>query len=203
MKWAIWTMKKMATVLLISGLTLAATAWIVNTYVHSLLSSFNIQLKDQPTLWSMVTGGRTTGSSSSAKESLPSAGKEESKANPPSQQTEKSAKMEDAAPVMGTALEEGSEDSSENGASGSTVNPHEALVMTPGEMTERKDNLPGTDKQQILALLMAKLPQEEMQKISAAMEGGLTEKELQDIQQVLARYLSKEEYAKLMQMLKE
>jgi hypothetical protein len=135
---------------------------------------------------------------------------------------------DDALPVMGQGLEESGSEAggaangkvSQKGAVSAGTSGNESrkqaegtttpetsieghdLVITPDHLTEKKNNLPAAQKQEIFAILMNKLPPEEMQKISAAMEGGLTEQELQDIQQVLAKYLTKEEYNKLMALLK-
>ncbi|MNW31489.1 hypothetical protein D3C74_84080 [compost metagenome] len=115
---------------------------------------------------------------------------------------------EGALPVMGTADDE---DTPAAAPSESSTPPaleehgsleEEELVMTPGDLVDRKDELNKQQKQEILSMLMNKLPAEDMQMISTAMEGGLTEKELQDIQQVIAKRLTNEEYTKLMEMLK-
>lgn len=121
---------------------------------------------------------------------------------------DKESTPEGALPVMGTA----DEDDAPTAASPESSTPlaaeerdsleEEALVMTPGDLVDRKDELNTQQKQEILSMLMNKLPAEDMQMISTAMEGGLTEKELQDIQQVIAKRLTNEEYTKLMEMLK-
>lgn len=115
---------------------------------------------------------------------------------------------EGALPVMGTAdnddapTAESPEPSTPLAAEERDSLEEEALVMTPGDLVDRKDELNTQQKQEILSMLMNKLPAEDMQMISTAMEGGLTEKELQDIQQVIAKRLTNEEYTKLMEMLK-
>ncbi|WP_028591480.1 hypothetical protein [Paenibacillus massiliensis] len=125
--------------------------------------------------------------------------------NPASEEEEST--PEGALPVMGTADDE----DTPTAASPESATPpvvegrsleEEELVMTPGDLVDRKDELNTQQKQEILSMLMNKLPAEDMQMISTAMEGGLTEKELQDIQQVIAKRLTNEEYTKLMDMLK-
>ncbi|WP_018883703.1 hypothetical protein [Paenibacillus massiliensis] len=124
--------------------------------------------------------------------------------NPTSEEEEST--PEGALPVMGTADDE---DTPTAASPGSATPPvveersleEEELVMTPGDLVDRKDELNTQQKQEILSMLMNKLPAEDMQMISTAMEGGLTEKELQDIQQVIAKRLTNEEYTKLMDML--
>lgn len=125
--------------------------------------------------------------------------------NPTSEEEEST--PEGALPVMGTADDE---DTPTTASPESATPPvveersleEEELVMTPGDLVDRKDELNTQQKQEILSMLMNKLPAEDMQMISTAMEGGLTEKELQDIQQVIAKRLTNEEYTKLMDMLK-
>ncbi|MGQ3477367.1 hypothetical protein [Paenibacillus sp. TY11] len=218
MRWLGWLLKKGMTVVLVSALTLAVTGVVVNAYVQSLLRQFNIQLDHQPIWglgWLKGSAGTDQGTDTGKNKTT---GSGSGSVTPP----------DDALPVMGQGLEEneggaggasngkGSQEGSTSaGTSGNesreqaegTATPETSiegqdLVITPDHLTEKKNNLPAAQKQEIFAILMNKLPPEEMQKISAAMEGGLTEQELQDIQQVLAKYLTKEEYNKLMGMLK-
>lgn len=217
MRWLGWLLKKGMTVVLVSALTLAVTGVVVNAYVQSLLRQFNIQLDHQP-IWGLgwLKGAGTDQSTDTGKNKT--TGSDSGSVKPP----------DDALPVMGQGLEESgsgtdgatngkvpqegsmSPETSDNGSrkqAEGTATPETSieghdLVITPDHLTEKKNNLPAAQKQEIFAILMNKLPPEEMQKISAAMEGGLTEQELQDIQQVLAKYLTKEEYNKLMDLLK-
>ncbi|MGG4217192.1 hypothetical protein ABEW32_03050 [Paenibacillus jamilae] len=217
MRWLGWLLKKGMTVVLVSALTLAVTGVVVNAYVQSLLRQFNIQLDQQP-IWGLGWLNGSTGANKSTETGKSkTTGSDSGSATPP----------DHALPVMGQDLEEsgskigsapndkGSQEGStsartpgsESQQAGGTATPETSieghdLVITPDHLTEKKNNLPADQKQEIFTILMSKLPPEEMQKISAAMEGGLTEQELQDIQQVLAKYLTKEEYNKLMGMLK-
>ncbi|MEE4578744.1 hypothetical protein [Paenibacillus polymyxa] len=218
MRWLGWLLKKGMTVVLVSALTLAVTGVVVNAYVQSLLRQFNIQLDHQPIWgWGWLKGSAGTDQSTGTGKSK-TTGSDSGSVTPP----------DNALPVMGQGLEEsgnktggasndkgsqegatsaGTPDSEPRQQAEGTATPETSieghdLVITPDHLTEKKDNLPAAQKQEIFTILMNKLPPEEMQKISAAMEGGLTEQELQDIQQVLAKYLTKEEYNKLMGMLK-
>lgn len=76
-------------------------------------------------------------------------------------------------------------------------------AMTTEELTEVKEQMSDEDKEQLFALLMAKLPQESMQTISQYVENGLTEQELTSIQQIMAQHLDKEEYEQMMAILKK
>lgn len=196
MRWLGWLLKKGMTVVLVSALTLAVTGMVVNAYVQSLLRQFNIQLDQQP-IWGL---GWLNGNAGADK------GADTGKSNATGGSSEHVTPPDDALPVMGQGLDEGK---GATDAANATPEPGQStsiegydLVITPDHLTEKKNNLPAAQKQEIFAILMDKLPPEEMQKISAAMEGGLTEQELQDIQQVLAKHLTKEEYNKLMNMLK-
>ncbi|WP_431085684.1 hypothetical protein [Paenibacillus sp. 8b26] len=191
MRWLGWLLKKGMTVVLVSALTLAVTGVVVNAYVQSLLRQFNIQLDHQP-VWGLgwLNGISGTDKSTDTGKNKATGGGSES-VKPP----------DDALPVMGQGLDESGSGAGGTATPETSIEGHD-LVITPDNLTEKKNSLPAEQKQEIFAILMNKLPPEELQKISAAMEGGLTEQELQDIQQVLAKYLTKEEYNKLMGMLK-
>ncbi|MFM9280824.1 ICP22 family protein [Paenibacillus jiagnxiensis] len=221
MRWLGWLMKTGLTVVLISGLTMLTTGMVVSVYVKSLLESFNIQLENEPAIGLNVFGGGLFGSKQPDTGSTESAvtGNPDETGSTPVQQGDTPAKpsseeMPDGAlPVMGSsqdeaASSEASGETSEEGASGASNSDDagsggEQLVMTPGEIAEKKDSLPEAEKQQIFTMLMNKLPAEDMQKISAAMEDGLTEAELQEIEQVIAKRMTTEEYTKLMELLKK
>ncbi|WP_025717220.1 hypothetical protein [Paenibacillus sp. 1-18] len=200
MRWLGWLLKKGITVVLVSALTLAVTGVVVNAYVQSLLRQFNIQLDHQP-IWGL---GWLNGSTGADKSADTGKSTDTGKSKATGGNSDRVTPPDNALPVMGQGLDEGAGGTGaatpETGQS-TSIEGHD-LVITPDHLTEKKNNLPAAQKQEIFAILMNKLPPEEMQKISAAMEGGLTEQELQDIQQVLAKYLTKEEYNKLMSMLK-
>lgn len=88
-------------------------------------------------------------------------------------------------------------------ADSETAPEDDQIVMTPGDIVDRKGSLPLEDKEEIFTLLMNKLPQSEMQKISEAMEDGLTEAELTEIEEGITQYLSEAEYDKLISLLQE
>ncbi|KJD43565.1 hypothetical protein [Paenibacillus terrae] len=224
MRWLGWLLKKGITVVLVSALTLAVTGVVVNAYVQSLLRQFNIQLDHQP-VWGLgwLKGSSGTDKSTDTGKNKATGGGSESVTPPDDALSVMGQGLDESGSGAGGAGTSGATNgkspqeggSSSAGASGSasrkqaegTATPETSieghdLVITPDNLTEKKNSLPAEQKQEIFAILMNKLPPEEMQKISAAMEGGLTEQELQDIQQVLAKYLTKEEYNKLMGMLK-
>lgn len=227
MRWLGWLMKTGLTVVLISGLTMLTTGMVVNAYLKSLLESFNIQLENEPAIGLNVFGGGLFGSKQPNTRSTESAvtGNPGETGSTPVQQGDTppakpgSEEVPDGAlPVMGSgqdemasseasgeASNEASGETSDNSAGNSNAggSGSEQLVMTPGEIAEKKDSLPEAEKQQIFTMLMNKLPAEDMQKISAAMEDGLTETELQEIEQVIAKRMTTEEYTKLMELLKK
>ncbi|ANS76463.1 hypothetical protein AWM70_19355 [Paenibacillus yonginensis] len=98
---------------------------------------------------------------------------------------------EDALPVMGSGI-----------ASDAAGKQGEEPVVTPDQLSAKKDDIPAKEKEEVFSMLMNKLPENEMQKITTAMEGGLTESELLEIQQILSKYLSKDDYAKMLEILK-
>ncbi|UQZ34166.1 hypothetical protein C2I18_11880 [Paenibacillus sp. PK3_47] len=186
---------------LASGLSILTTAYVVNTYIHSVLASFDIKL-DTP---GPGIGGfmkSLTGTATKVKEDTAASGEDQKAAPTAVTDTEEEDENtgapveekvpEDALAVMGQA------DAAEEQSSGGQ---EQQLVMTPGDMSDLKNSLPTDEKANIFNILMTKLPQEEMQKISTAMEDGLTENEVLELQQVIAKYVSDEEYNTLMKML--
>jgi hypothetical protein len=172
---------------LASSLSVLTTGFIVNAYLQSVLSSFDIKL-DNPLsggvsdILGNITGNTGTDDSTPV---------EEKESNAVEDQT-----PDNALPVMGQSIEESADS---EGQSGSALD--QQLVMTPEAMKDVKENLPSGEKVDIFNILMAKLPQEEMQKISTAMEDGLTESEVKEIQETIAKYVDDEEYEVLMKML--
>ncbi|MEC0307639.1 hypothetical protein P4H67_12875 [Paenibacillus lautus] len=228
MKWTKWLLKISLTAILVSMLTIVTTGIVVNAYIQSVLSSFNIQLETEPmgvggivkSMFGMGSGPKSDiDSVNAAKDNNqaedkdaasdePATGagsdrnggaQEDNEANSnPAGTTDESPADEEAPdnslPVMGTNTTELPDESSLE---------DQEIVMTPGEIVDRKDSLPTQEKEEIFTMLMNKLPQSEMQKISEAMEDGLTAAELTDIEQGISKYLNAEEFDKLITMLKE
>ncbi|MCV4235043.1 hypothetical protein OHJ21_28110 [Virgibacillus sp. LDC1] len=228
MKWTKWLLKISLTAILVSTLTIVTTGIVVNAYIQSVLSSFNIQLETEPmgvggivkSMFGMGSGPKSDiDSVNAAKDNNQAEDKDaasdepatgagsdrnggaqednEAKSNPAGTTDESPADEEapdNSLPVMGTNTTELPDESSLE---------DQEIVMTPGEIVDRKDSLPTQEKEEIFTMLMNKLPQSEMQKISEAMEDGLTAAELADIEQGISKYLNAEEFDKLITMLKE
>ncbi len=191
---------------LASALSILTTAFVVNTYIQSVLASFDIKLDGpEPGIGGFVRS--LTGMNSKA---VPDTAEKQNTAAPNDQ--EKNTNGADGADgISGSGEKAGEEDAPKDALpvmgevsineeqSGSALD--QKLVMTPEAMKDLKNNLPADEKANIFNILMAKLPQEEMQKISKAMEDGLTESEVKDLQRVIAKYVDKEEYNTLMKML--
>ncbi|MFC9710535.1 hypothetical protein ACFTRD_20525 [Paenibacillus sp. NPDC056933] len=258
MKLLQWFIKVLLTVLLVSSLTLLTTGLIVQSYVKSLLASFNIQWEGQPMGLTAMFQGALGGKSGEEKKQG-TGGTTDQPAG-----AEEEHVPEDAISVMGNGTEKGESgdtgnssgestgsdqghgadsgtDSSATGSSsegnsdkgtdadantsagtgsgtatgkgtasgngagtnsnGIASSGNDEIVVSPDDITGKKDKLPLEEKEKIFSLLMNKLPQKEMQQISGAMEGGLTEQELSDIEQVISKYLTSEEYDNLMEVL--
>jgi hypothetical protein len=193
-------------VVLASGLSVLTTAYVVNTYIQSVLTSFDIKL-DSPapgiggfvkSLTGMGTKENSTSIADDSKNVEPAAtqkSKDNTGSSTPSKDSDKAVEEkapEDALAVMGEAS---------NADEQSTSGLDQQLVMTPDDMGQLKDSLPADEKTNIFNILMTKLPQEEMQKISTAMEDGLTESEVKEIQEVISKYVNQDEYDLLMKML--
>lgn len=194
-------------VVLASGLSMLTTAYVVNTYIQSVLAGFDIKVDGpEPGMLGFVkslTGmGSSSGSSSTdPKDTIKEAdsskvdGEKGTGGEPPASDTGDTVDEtvpEDALPVMGQAA--AGEEQSDRAL-------NQELVMTPGALNDLKENLPADEKSNIFNILMNKLPQEEMLKISSAMEGGLTESEVKELQEIIARYVDEDEYESLMKML--
>ncbi|MBY0163507.1 hypothetical protein H0178_48255 [Cytobacillus firmus] len=228
MKWMKWLLKISLTAILVSTLTIVTTGIVVNAYIQSVLSSFNIQLEAEPMgvggiMKSMLGVGSGTkpdaGSVNAAKDNRQleedqgaaddepeseagtqtnGGAKEDEETSSGSTGTSVETSNDEVAPdnslpVMGTNTTESGDSSLED----------QEIVMTPGDIVDRKDRLPTEEKEEIFAMLMNKLPQSEMQKISEAMEDGLTAAELAEIEQGISKYLNPDEFDKLITMLKE
>ncbi|MBT2764576.1 hypothetical protein [Paenibacillus sp. ISL-20] len=228
MKWMKWLLKVSLTAILVSTLTIVTTGIVVNAYIQSVLSSFNIQLETESmgvggimkSMLGMGSGIKPDVGSVNAVKDNESAEDKGTESNEPASgvgsETKGEAKEDEetssdpsgttgeppadeeapdnSLPVMGTNTTEQPDDSSLE---------DQEIVMTPGEIVDRKDSLPTEEKEEIFTMLMNKLPQSEMQKISEAMEDGLTAAELADIEQGISKYLNAEEFDKLITMLKE
>lgn len=242
MKLLQWFVKMLLTVVLISSLTLLTTGLIVQSYVKSLLASFNIEWEGSSlgltSMFQGALGGSKTNEKKSEPESEPTdkpVGAEEEKVpegaiSVMGNEGDESTKSEEKASQNasqgnsdsgegnlneksdeGTDSETGSETGANAGAgtTGASNGTNEGkasaengtVVVSPDDITNKKDNMPQAEKEKIFSLLMNKLPQQEMQQISSAMEGGLTEEELREIEQVISKYLTSEEYDGLMEVL--
>ncbi|WP_339840513.1 hypothetical protein [Paenibacillus sp. FSL R5-0912] len=196
-------------VVLASGLSMLTTAYVVNTYIQSVLAGFDIKVDGpEPGMLGFVKSLTGMGSSSSSSKDTKDTkdtnkeadsskvdGEKGTGGDPPASDTGDTVDEtmpEDALPVMGQAA--AGEEQNERALD-------QELVMTPGALNDLKENLPADEKSNIFNILMKKLPQEEMLKISSAMEGGLTESEVKELQEIIARYVDEEEYESLMKML--
>lgn len=224
MNWMKWLLKVSLTTLLVSTLTIVTTGFVVNAYIQSVLSSFNIQLETesmgvggmmkamlgigsgskQDSVNTAKESGQTENKGDTAEDSISGAGKDanaskaedDETSTKPSETTVESPENEapdNSLPVMSMNTSESGNSSLED----------QEIVMTPGDIVDRKGSLSTEDKEEIFTILMNKLPQSEMQKISEAMEDGLTAAELEEIEQSISKYLNPEEFDKLISMLKD
>ncbi len=194
-------------VVLASTLSILTTGVVVNAYIQSVLSTFDIKV-DSPApgfggmIRSIIGMDEPAGKSTTiSKEAIPSTGKqntgntEDSPSNKTEERVEENVPS-DALPVMGGISSETSSTEAQNGSA-----LDQQVVMTPEDLGDIKDKLPTAEKVNIFNILMSKLPQDEMQKISTAMEGGLTEDEVQELQRIIAKYVDPDEYETIMKML--
>lgn len=189
-------------VVLASALSVLTTAYVVNTYIQSVLASFDIKLDSPaPGIGGFVKSLTGMGSKTESDGVTGQKEKESTGENPAKDAGDKAVEEkvpEDAVAVMGQPADEDTAGAAE---ASDAESQDQQLVMTPDAMIEMKDNIPEEDKVGIFNILMTKLPQEEMQAISTAMEDGLTEAEVKEIQEVIAKYVNQDEYELLMKML--
>ncbi|MBU5673690.1 hypothetical protein [Paenibacillus brevis] len=224
MKWLLKFARLGLVVVMVTLLTVLTTGYVVNTYIQTLLGSYNLSIAGQaPSLGSMMKGMLGFGSQ----------GGSDSKGQPAPDRNEQAGAGLDAAGASGTErLGENntSEDQEANGDTGSSpvegdveeeapegsipvmggiageaagAGQDQQVLVTPDDLLAKKDELSDSEKEEVFATLMSKLPQEEMLRMSELIEGGLTETEMIEIEQILSKHLSKEEYAKILNLLKK
>lgn len=222
MKFIGWLGKMVLIVLMVSSLTVFTTGMVVNAYIKSILSSFNIQLEGQPFAWGSILQGMMGKQSSSTEgtdsntqvmegkepvvgtsniskdvdSSTQDGVKENGKSSPGTSKEDSSVvdeeAPEDALSVMGGIDSEASGMGQQD----------QQVVVTPDDVARKKDDLPASEKEEVFNILITKLPQDKIQEITVAMENGLTEQELKQVEDIISKYLSDEEYSKLMTLLK-
>lgn len=109
--------------------------------------------------------------------------------------------LKDAFPVMG-GISAGNTASS-GSQSQDRLAQEQQVVITPEDLTEKREQIPDQAKEEVFNILMKKLEQSEMQKMTEAMEDGLTEEEMIEIEQILSKRLNKKEYAKIIDFLQQ
>lgn len=232
MKWFGWILKLCVTIVAVSLLTVATTGYIVNSYIQSLLSSYNLPITaEAPSFSGIMKGMLGLGGASNRTDQAKGEDKVDNRAD--------KTKDDVADSSSGGSGESGSSGGATTGTNGTPASgkdpgtegkdanttdenaPEDALpvmggmsggeamgedqqvVVTPDDLVAKKKELPDQQKEEIFAILMKKLPQEEMQMLTVALEGGLTETEMINIEQVLSKHLDKTEYAKVMELLKK
>lgn len=223
MKLTRWLVKTVLTVLLISGLTIMTTGLIVNSYVQSLLSSFNITLEGPSFgFGSMMKGlfGLSGGGGEDKKADQEEAAKtpEEPDGKSPTDDNDSASGETDGSESGGVSGSDGTgegaaeqEKAPDNafpvmgrdlpGDTGTGSASTQAEEQSGTDGLQKKRELTGSEKEQIFNMLITKLPPAELQKISGAMEDGLTEDESKAIEASISRYLNAEEYNALKPML--
>jgi hypothetical protein len=209
MKLAVWLLRLMLTVVLISGLTIYTTYYIVDGYIQQLLRQLQIQAEGpglNPAEWMTgwlglnsgqkgnqgegpkENGGQTGGPSENGSGNEPKGESGDAAAeHGGALQPEENAVSEedDALPVMGRSTDEPPEG-------------QDPIVMSEEELKEKKNQLSAEDKALLMDLLLSKLPEDELLQISAYLEDGLTGSEMRNIQQVIAKHLNEDEYEQVM-----
>lgn len=222
MKWLLKFARLGLVVVMVTLLTVLTTGYVVNTYIQTLLGSYNLPIAGQaPSLGSMMKGMLGFGSQgapdpkdqpaldSNGQTGLDAAGasgtdrlEEDS-----TSENQEENRETDSSPVEGEAEEEAPEGSVPvmGGIAGEAAGAgqDQQVLVSPDDLLAKKDELSDSEKEEVFATLMSKLPQEEMLRMSELIEGGLTETEMIEIEQILSKHLSKEEYAKILNLLKK
>lgn len=153
-------------VVLASGLSMLTTAYVVNTYIQSVLAGFDIKVDGpEPGMLGFVKSLTGMGSSSSSstdtkdtKDTIKEAdsskvdGEKGTGGDSPASETGDTVDEtvpEDALPVMGQAA--AGEEQSDRALD-------QELVMTPGALNDLKENIPADEKSNIFNILMNKFP---------------------------------------------
>lgn len=229
MKYIGWLLKLSITIVVVSLLTVLTTGYVVNHYIGSLLSSYNVSMTSSaPSVGQIMKEMLGFGGNSKVKDQNDSdvadlGGKTEGNTidDPAQKSSSETDTTPDDQPSSGTSTSNPGNDIGEPTSSDPEQNvPEDALpvmggissgesqqdqevVVSPDDLVAKKDELASTEKEEVFAMLMSKLPEEEMRKLTEAMEGGLTESEIFTIEQVLSKYLDKEEYAKMMKIIQK
>jgi hypothetical protein len=222
-----WLGKLVAAGLILSFLSIWTTGYIVTSYVETLLKQFNLPLEVPPMamtgVWGKLWGADPLVTTDTAgKEETPPIHDETqgSKEETPDSQAGTNEQSEPPASVdaFGEATDPPLTDIGIGGGTqaggGAAVDGGEVqegtagrddteTAMTTDDLTEVKEQMSDTDKEELFGLLMTKLPQESWQTISQYIENGLTEQELTAIQQIMAQHLDKTEYGQMMDILKK
>lgn len=216
-KGIIWLGRTVAAALIISFLSIWTTGYIVNSYVESLLKQYNIPIEMQPAavsgVWGKLWGADSDKTIETVKENE-TAGKDSGQMNNSNgagqkEDTDDGSSLQEQPPLTGigvgggTKANSGSNSQNEGDLEGSSSEKDPEVALTTEEMTGIKGEMSSEDKDQLFAILMAKLPQQSWQEISEYVEEGLTEQELTAVQQILAQHLDKEEYEQMMLILKK
>lgn len=225
MKWIGWLLKLSITIVVVSLLTVLTTGYVVNHYIGSLLSSYNIPMTSQaPSIGGIFKEMLGLGGSNKIKDNkdsktADSGGKIGNGAVDDSVGKSTSGVDTSGDPSKGTSDQNKDNGKSTSGDTEQDI-PEDALpvmggitsgdsqqegqvIVSPDDLVAKKDGLDSTEKEEVFSMLMSKLPEEEMRKLTEAMEGGLTESEIFDIEQILSKYLDKEEYSKMMEILQK
>lgn len=224
MKWLLKIAKLGLVVVMVTLLTVLTTGYVVNTYIQTLLGSYNLPIAGQTlSLGGMMKGMLGFGSqgdSSDLKDQPAPDSKGEAGLDPVEasgvdglgedstrEGQEVNGGDPGSSPVEGDIEEEAPEGSIPvmggiaGGAAGAEQD--QQVLVTPDDLLAKKDELSDSEKEEVFATLMSKLPQEEMMRMSELIEGGLTETEMIEIEQILSKHLSTEEYAKILKLLKK
>ncbi|GGH30090.1 hypothetical protein [Paenibacillus segetis] len=225
MKWIGWLLKLSITIVMVSLLTVLTTGYVVNHYIGSLLSSYNIPVAAQaPSIGGIFKemlglGGGNKTKDTKDSQRADSTGKIGNGTVDGSVGTSPSGVDTSGDPSKGTTDQNKdngkstSEDTEQDipedalpvmgGITSGDSQQDQEIIVSPDDLVAKKDGLASTEKEEVFSMLMSKLPEEEMRKLTEAMEGGLTESEIFDIEQILSKYLDKEEYSKMMEILQK
>jgi hypothetical protein len=222
-----WLGKLVAAGLILSFLSIWTTGYIVTSYVETLLKQFNLPLEVPPMamtgVWGKLWGADPLVTTDTVgKEETPLIHDETqgSKEETPDSQAGTNEQSEPPASVdafgeatdppltdigIGGGTQAGGSAAVDGGEvqEGTAGTDDTETAMTTDDLTEVKEQMSDTDKEELFGLLMTKLPQESWQTISQYVENGLTEQELTAIQQIMAQHLDKTEYGQMMDILKK
>lgn len=197
--WSGWLIKTIASIALISTITVFTTWKMVQIYADRILREIDIPVEQvsvqfQDLLAQLGNKPNKVNKEQSLTDSAElereqGAGDAEEDSNA-AIRTSEDLDSEPAVPVFGGNVSGG-------------MDMEEQIIISAEEFNQKKDAISSEDKMRIFTLLFTKVPQDDIQHLSLLLEDGLTEEEMAGVQEVLKAYLEPAEIEELNQIIEK